>query len=354
MDVTKSDGLRFGMRTVDLRSDTVTKPSAEMRAAMAAAEVGDDVFGEDPTVNELQDVVARMFDMEAGLFVPSGTMGNQLAVKTHTQPGNEIILEADAHIFKYEAGAAGMLSGVITKILTGLNGVLTAEQIEKAINNQDDIHAAPTGLIALENTHNRAGGTIYPIEEIKKISEVAHRRNIPLHLDGARIMNACIATNIKPMEYGKYFDSISICLSKGLGAPVGSVLVGTKKFIDKARYFRKAYGGGMRQVGILAAAGLYALRHNIDKLSEDHKKAMKLAEAIAGIKSFNIELSTVQTNIVIFSVKNGTSYAIVDKLKEQGILAIPFSDVKIRFVTHLDLSMDDINHTVHCLRQHFN
>ncbi|MBL7959573.1 low-specificity L-threonine aldolase [bacterium] len=342
------------MKTIDLRSDTVTKPSPDMRAAMAAAEVGDDVFGEDPTVNELQQVVARMFDKEAGLFVPSGTMGNQLAVKTHTQPGNEIILEADAHIFKYEAGAAGMLSGVITKILPGTNGVLSADQIDRSVNNLDDIHAAPTGLIALENTHNRAGGTIYPIEEIKRISDVAHRRNIPLHLDGARVMNACVASNIKPLEYGKFFDSISICLSKGLGAPAGSVLVGTKPFIDKARYFRKAFGGGMRQVGILAAAGLYALRHNVDKLREDHLKARKLAESISELKSFTIDLPTVQTNIVIFSVKTGTSYDIIDKLKLQGILAIPFSDVKIRFVTHLDVSMDDIDHTISILKKHFN
>ncbi len=342
------------MRKIDLRSDTVTKPSPEMRAAMAAAEVGDDVFGEDPTVNELQQAVALMFNKEAALFVPSGTMGNQLAVKTHTQPGNEIILEADAHIFKYEAGAAGMLSGVITKILPGVGGVLTAEQIERSINHVDDIHAAPTGLIALENTHNRAGGTIYPLDEIKKICDVARRRKIPLHLDGARIMNACVATNIKPVEYGEYFDSISICLSKGLGAPVGSVLVGTKSFIDKARYFRKAYGGGMRQVGILAAAGLYALRHNVDKLIEDHKKARKLAEAVAEMKSFHIDLATVQTNIVIFNVKSGTSYDVIHKLDQLGILAIPFSDVKIRFVTHLDLSMDDIDYTISNLRQHFN
>lgn len=342
------------MKIVDLRSDTVTKPSKEMREAMSSAEVGDDVFGEDPTVNELQQVVALMFDKEAGLYVPSGTMGNQLAVKTHTQPGNEIILEANAHIFKYEAGAAGMLSGVITKILPGIDGVLTADQIERSVNRTDDIHAAPTGMIALENTHNRAGGTIYPMEEIKKISEMAHRRNIPLHLDGARIMNACVATNIKPMEYGRYFDSISICLSKGLGAPVGSVLVGTKNFIDKARYFRKAYGGGMRQAGILAAAGLYALRHNMDKLREDHLKAKRLAEAISLLKSFSIDLATVQTNIVIFSVKSGTSYAIIDKLKDQGILAIPFSDVKIRFVTHLDVSLEDIDHTINSLKKHFN
>lgn len=342
------------MKIVDLRSDTVTKPSQEMREAMSSAEVGDDVFGEDPTVNELQQVVARMFDKEVGLYIPSGTMGNQLAVKTHTHPGNEIILEADAHIFKYEAGAAGMLSGVITKILPGVNGVLTADQIDHSVNRTDDIHAAPTGLIALENTHNRAGGTIYPLDEIQKISEVAHRRNIPLHLDGARIMNACIATNIKPMEYGKYFDSISICLSKGLGAPVGSVLVGTKNFIDKARYYRKAYGGGMRQAGILAAAGLYALRHNLDKLREDHLKAKKLAEAVSQLNSFSIDLATVQTNIVIFSVKNGTSYEIIEKLKDQGILAIPFSDVKIRFVTHLDVSMDDIDHTINSLKKHFN
>jgi threonine aldolase len=341
------------MRIVDLRSDTVTKPSAAMREAMFKADVGDDVFGEDPTVNELQQVVAKMFDKEDALFVASGTMGNQLALKTHTQPGNEIICEADCHIFKYEAGASGMLSGAQMHTVQGQQGVLTAGQIEAAINHED-IHSAPTALIALENTHNRAGGTIYPIEEIRKIRALAHERKIAMHLDGARLMNACVVTHIKPMEYGKYFDSISLCFSKGLGAPVGSILTGTKQFIARARYYRKAFGGGMRQVGFLAAAALYALRHNIDRLEEDHGKAKKLAQAIAQCSRFTIDLSAVQTNIVIFSVKDGLSYDVVEKLKTDGILSIPFSDKKIRFVTHLDVSMDDMEYCVASLKKNFS
>ncbi len=341
------------MKTVDLRSDTVTKPSPAMREAMFKAEVGDDVFGEDPTVNELQQVVSKMFGKEDALFVASGTMGNQLALKTHTQPGNEIICEADCHIFKYEAGASGMLSGAQMHIVKGEKGILKVGQVEEAINHED-IHSAPTALIALENTHNRAGGTVYPIEEIKKISALARERKIGLHLDGARLMNACVAENIKPMEYGKYFDSISLCFSKGLGAPVGSVLAGTAKFIEKARYYRKAFGGGMRQAGFLAAAALYALRYNIDRLKEDHAKAKELAEAISQLKYFSLDLSAVQTNIVIFSVKEGSSYDVVEKLKTAGILCIPFSDKKIRFVTHLDVSMEDMDYCIACLKKNFN
>jgi threonine aldolase len=341
------------MHIVDLRSDTITRPTPAMRRAMAEAEVGDDVFGEDPTVNRLEAIAAERLGKEAALFVASGTMGNQVALKTHTRPGNEIICEADCHIFKYEAGASGMLSGAQLHTVHGEKGILTAAQIEAAINH-DDIHSAPTALIALENTHNRAGGTIYPLTEIEKIGTLARARKIALHLDGARLMNACVATNIKPMEYGKYFDSVSLCFSKGLGAPVGSVLVGTKSFITQARYFSKAFGGGMRQVGFLAAAALFALRHNIDRLKEDHEHAKKLALAISQLKSFSIDLSAVQTNIVIFSVNQGTSYDVVEKLKANGILAIPFSDKKIRFVTHLDVSMKDMDTCIAVLQKNFN
>lgn len=339
-------------KPIDLRSDTVTKPSPDMRAAMMAAEVGDDVFGEDPTVNELQTVVARMLGKEDGLFVPSGTMGNQLAIKTHTRPGNEIILEADSHIFKYECGSAGMLAGVITKCLSGERGILSASQIRQAING-DDIHAAPTGMIALENTHNRAGGTIYPLSTVKEITQVAQAAQIPLHLDGARLFNACVATNTKPMEYGSLFDSITVCLSKGLGAPVGSVLCGTHEFIDKARYYRKAYGGGMRQAGILAAAGLFALRHNLDKLRDDHIKAVKLAEAIQKTTQFSIDPKAVQTNIVIFETKPAAE-TIVSRLNELGIKSIAFGPNKVRLVTHLDVGMDEIEYVCKSIRESFN
>jgi len=341
------------MSIIDLRSDTVTKPTPEMREAMMRAEVGDDVFGEDPTVNELQAVVAQMFDKEDALFVTSGTMGNQLAVKTHTQPGNELICEADAHIFKYEAGGAGMLSGAHMHIVHGVNGILSAEQVQRAINRRDDIHCAPTALIALENTHNRAGGTIFPMSEIQNIRKVALENHIPMHLDGARLMNACVATNIKPVEYGKYFDSISLCFSKGLGAPVGSVLVGTKAFIAKARYYRKMFGGGMRQAGFLAAAALFALRNNINRLKEDHQKAEKLARTIGTMNDFCIDIETVQTNIVIFAVKTGSSEEVIKKLESLGILSIPFSNKKIRFVTHLDVSHEQIDYAIECLKNNF-
>ncbi len=341
------------MRVYDLRSDTVTKPGPEMRAAMASAEVGDDVFGEDPTVNELQETVARLFGHEDSLFVPSGTMGNQIAIKTHTSPGNEIICEADAHIFKYEAGAAGMISGVITKLLHGEHGILTASQIEEAVNSTD-IHSAPTGLIALENTHNRAGGTIHPLASIAEISAVARSKSIPLHLDGARVFNACIAAGIKPMEYGKYFDSLSVCFSKGLGAPVGSALIGKRDFIQKARYYRKAFGGGMRQAGILAAGALYALRNNFDKLREDHDKAQKLGDVIRQFTDF--EIDSIQTNIVIFKIvsKKWSAPEFVEILKERRILAIPFSSTKVRLVTHLDLSNSDISDVINQFKSIFN
>ncbi|MCB0832959.1 MAG: low-specificity L-threonine aldolase [Bacteroidetes bacterium] len=341
------------MRIVDLRSDTVTKPTDAMRAIIAAAPVGDDVFNEDPSINELQETVARMFGMEAALFVPSGTMSNQIALKTHTQPGNEVICEWDSHIFRYEAGAAGMLSGIITKTLIGQRGVLSAAQIEAELSH-DDIHSAPTGLIALENTHNRAGGTLYPIEQIAAISKMARSHQIPLHLDGARLMNACVASRSKPMDFGNYFDTISLCLSKGLGAPVGSVLVGSNSFIEKARYYRKAFGGGMRQAGLLAAAGLYALRNNVDRLQEDHENASFLAQHISRMASFELDASAVQTNIVIFEVRKGTAAQTVGELEKLGILAIPFSEKRVRFVTHMDVSLDDMKHVVQLLQKTYN
>ncbi len=341
------------MQIIDLRSDTVTKPSPAMREAMMAAEVGDDVFGEDPTVNRLQDHLARLFQKDAAMFVPSGTMGNQICVKLHSLPGNEIICEADCHIFKYEAGGAGLLSGVQTHLIGGTRGVMTADQVQQAINSKDDIHASPTALIVLENTHNRAGGTIYPLDEIRKISAVAQEHHVPLHLDGARLFNACVAAGLKPVDYAPYFDTISICFSKGLGAPVGSAVVGSHELIARARYFRKALGGGMRQTGILAAAAFFALENNVSKLQHDHQRARRLAEAIATIPTFQIDLSSVQTNIIIFDTLKEPSDRIVQKLASHGVLSIPFGPHRVRLVTHLDLDDDAISQTISILKNNF-
>ena len=328
---------------IDLRSDTVTRPSEDMRQFMMRAEVGDDVFNEDPSINLLQDMAAEMTGKEKGLFVPSGTQGNQISVNAHTIPGTEVICDYNCHIFNYESGAAGMLSGVQLHPLTGKNGHPTREQVESAIRPRDD-HYPQTGLICLENTHNKAGGTIFPISEIKRISDLARSRNIPLHLDGARLWNASVATGIPLKEYASYFDSMSLCFSKGLGAPVGSVVVGSRDFITRAHYYRKAYGGGMRQAGILAAACIYAIEHNIDRLGEDHQNAYMLAESLAGFKKIAVDLETVQTNIVIadFTGTGRTAADIIDELFRNGIATIAFGPYKIRFVTHMHISRSDI------------
>lgn len=332
---------------IDLRSDTVTKPSPEMRKFMMEAEVGDDVFGEDPTVNELQDMVAKILGKEAALFVPSGVMGNQTAIKAHTEPGDEVIVEAESHIMNYETAAPSMLSGVQLYPIQGKHGVITVEQIKRAIR-PSAYYMPRTRLICLENTHNRAGGTIFPIEEIKRIREFALENGIKMHLDGARLWNACVATGISPKEYAQYFDSVLVCLSKGLGAPVGSVVAGDREFIEKVRRYRKIFGGGMRQVGILAAAGIYAIKHNIERLKEDHEKAKFFAEEIAKLKVFDIDLETVQTNIVIIGIeKTGkTPDEILKILKSNGVLLSSGSYMKIRAVTHLDVSMKDIKQAV--------
>ncbi|MCK5032876.1 MAG: low specificity L-threonine aldolase, partial [Calditrichia bacterium] len=270
------------MRLIDLRSDTVTKPSQDMREYMLNAEVGDDVFSEDPTVNRLQNKIAELLGKESALFVPSGTQANQICLNVHTQPGQEVIVDYNSHIFNYESGAAGMLSGVQLHPIIGKNGHPTAEQIIPAIRPGDD-HFPQTKLICLENTHNRAGGTIFPIEEISKIHTVAKEHNIKLHLDGARLWNAAIETGKRMKEYAAYFDSVSLCFSKGLGAPVGSIVTGSKEFIKRAHYYRKAYGGGMRQVGILAAACIFAVENHFERLSEDHRNARLLAEGLVKI-----------------------------------------------------------------------
>ncbi len=330
------------MKYIDLRSDTVTKPSLAMRQAILEAEVGDDVYGEDITVNKLQDKIAGMFGKEGALFVPSGVMGNQVCIRTHTNHGDEIIMDEDAHIFVYENAAAAALSGLSVKTIPNGNGVITAEQIKKAIRPKA-YYLPKTKLICLENTHGRSGGTIFPIDEIKRINAVAKESNIKMHLDGARIWNASVASGVSLNEYGKYFDSISVCLSKGLGAPVGSVIIGSAAFIEQARVFRKMFGGGMRQVGILAAAGLYAIENNLKRLDDDHKKAKMLGEAISKLKTFQIDLNLVQTNMVIAEIVDGvTQDEVLNKLRSNGLLLTPERHNCIRAVSHLDVSFEDI------------
>ncbi len=340
---------------IDLRSDTVTKPSPAMREAMAQAEVGDDVFGEDPTVNRLQDVAARLLGKDAALFVPSGTMGNQLCVRLHTRPGDEIIVEAGAHVVRYESGAAAGLSGVQTRWLPGTRGILEVDQIEAAIR-PPDYHNPPTTLIGLENTHNRGGGTIYPLDTIKAIRKMAVARGIAMHLDGARLFNAVVATGVPAAEYARHFETVTFCLSKGLGAPVGSLICADRERVVKLRRLRKMFGGGMRQAGILAAAGLYALEHNVARLAEDHAHAKRLAEALAGLPGVRITPAHVETNIVVFDISETrrTADEVLELLKAEGLLLVPFSTTTLRAVTHLDVSRDQIGQACAILKKVFS
>ncbi|MBI3078927.1 MAG: low-specificity L-threonine aldolase [Deltaproteobacteria bacterium] len=330
------------MKVIDLRSDTVTRPTPAMRQAMAEAEVGDDVFGEDPTVNALQARAATLLGKEAALFVPSGTMANQLAIRTHTEPGDEVIIEGSSHPFNYEGGATAALSGVQFFTLPGRRGILDASQVEAAIRPPDH-HYPRTRLVCLENTHNRGGGSIFPLEKILEIAGVARDRGLALHLDGARLFNACVATGIKPAEYARHFDSVSFCLSKGLGAPVGSLLAGSAAFIDRAHRFRKMFGGGMRQAGILAAAGLYALDHHIERLEEDHRHARLLAQGLAGFPGVEVKPEEVETNMVFVRVTDRPAAELARALREQGVLLLATARDTIRCVTHLDVSEADIH-----------
>lgn len=327
---------------IDLRSDTVTKPTQKMLDVMRNAPVGDDVFGEDPTTNLLQEKMANAFGKEAALFVSSGTMGNQLCLRTHTEPGDEVICDYQAHIFNFESGASGNLSQVQLHPLHGKNGILSVEQIDEAIRGK--AYWNPwTKLIELENTGNKAGGTIYPIERIKDISDFAKSKNIKLHLDGARIWNAHIATGVSLQEYGKYFDSLSVCFSKGLGAPVGSVILGTKEFIQRAHRFRKMWGGGMRQIGGLSAACLYAFEHHLEGMQLDHEHAKKIGTLLNETGKLKVDISTVQSNIVMADVSSTkkTAEEITSEFKDHEILISPFSNKIIRFVTHRDFSVSD-------------
>ncbi|MDP3149914.1 MAG: GntG family PLP-dependent aldolase [Ignavibacteria bacterium] len=327
---------------IDLRSDTVTKPSAEMRKAMYEAEVGDDVFKEDPTVNELEKFAAELIGKEAALFVSSGVMGNQLCLNVLTNPGDEIICEKNAHIFNYESGSPSALSGIQIYPVEGNLGVFTPEQAEAAIRPVSAYYMPRTKVIEVENTHNRASGAVHPIENIIALKNVAKKYNLFFHLDGARIWNASAATGISVAEYASHFDTISCCLSKGLGAPVGSIIAGSKEFIDKAFCVRKAWGGGMRQVGILAAAGLFALKNNRDRLKEDHEKAQILAQSISANPNLKVNLEAVQTNIIIFEPLKMTVEEAQTKCKEKGLLLSAGTATALRAVTHLDVSFEEI------------
>ena len=332
---------------IDLRSDTVTKPSEKMRAAMASAEVGDDVFGEDPTVNRLQERAAEIFDKEAALFVPTGSMGNEIAVKLHTKPGQEIIIEERGHVLNYELGAAAVISGVTIRPVRSIDGSghLTWDEIQPALHINPPYWIAPTGLICLENTHNFAGGSVMTAQHCSEICEQAHDDGLPVHLDGARIFNAAVASGSSVAELTRDCDSVMFTLSKGLGAPAGSILLGSKDFIAEARTWRKRLGGGMRQIGILAAAGLIALDDGPKRLHEDHENARALAEGVVEILGVSIDPSKVQTNIVIFDVSGTGRNAseICAGLKENGVLAIGISERQIRMVTHCDVNRTAIN-----------
>ncbi len=330
---------------VDFRSDTFTKPSAGMLQAMLNAEVGDDVFGEDPTVNFLEGKAAQMFGMEAGLFCPSGTMTNQIAIKCHTQPGDEVICDVQSHVYIYEGGGIAFNSGCQVKTVVGDRCKITAGDVIAAIN-PDDVHKPRTRLVSLENTTNRGGGSCYEISAIEEIKEICLLNDLKLHLDGARLFNALIAMDQQPAEFGKLFDSISICLSKGLGTPVGSVLLGSANFIKAARRIRKLFGGGMRQAGYLAAAGVYALDHNIERLAVDHIHAKQIAEALLK-KSFTGKMKPVETNIIIFEVIGSyTPDTLAAQFKKYDIQVMAISAKEVRMVLHLDITEEMVQHTL--------
>ena len=321
---------------INLVSDTVTKPSQEMLRYMFQAEVGDDVYKQDPTVIALENMVAQIFGMEAALFFPSGTMANQTAIKLHTQPGEQLIADKYAHVYNYEGGGASFNSGVSCKLLDGNRGMITAEQIAEAINDPEFYHSPLTSLVCVENTTNKGGGACYDFEEFKRIRKVCDDNNLKFHMDGARIWNALVHKKENPNEYGKVFDTISVCLSKGLGAPIGSLLISDKATIKRALRIRKILGGGMRQVGYLAAAGIYALQNNVNRLVDDHKRAKELAEVLEKLQWVE-KVEPVETNILIFSLKKGfDEKLLIEKLKQKSIFISSMGPGKLRIVTHLD------------------
>lgn len=335
---------------IDLRSDTATRPTPGMRAAMASAEVGDDVVREDPTVNRLEERVAALLGKEAALFVPSGTMSNQIGIKAHTQPGDELICDANCHIYYYEAGGPAALSGVMCRTLEGDFGVLDVKQLEGKVRPPND-HFVRTRLVCLENTHNRGGGRVYPLEKVRAIRAWTNQHGLILHLDGARLWNAIVATGIPAGTWAAEFDTVSVCFSKGLGAPVGSALAGPKDFIARARRIRKLFGGGMRQAGVIAAAALYALDHHVERLAEDHRNAQTIAAAIRDCPTLRLVPETVETNLVWFEAPNAAEAA--KALKERGVLMQAAGPTTMRACLHLDVSAAQAEHVAQALRQLF-
>lgn len=344
------------MRLVDLRSDTITKPTEEMRKAMYRAEVGDDVYCEDPTIIDLEKRASKIIGKEDALFVPSGTMGNQIALLCHTQRGQEIILDNNSHIFKFEVGGLGFLCGLQARTIESNKGKMDIRKVEESIIDDNDIQRPQTGIICLENTHNLCGGVVLDLHYMKEVYEMARLKKIPVHLDGARIFNASVYLGIEAKEIAKYCDSVMFCLSKGLCAPVGSIIAGNRELVSKARRYRKILGGGMRQAGILAAAGIVALDEMIDRLIEDHEKTKLLANGLGNIKGIDIDYNFVHTNILIIDIKN-TGYKvddILEKMKARGIRALKFSNTLIRFVTHRYIDKEDIDYTIKNINQILN
>ena len=336
---------------IDYRSDTVTRPTREMRRVMGEAPLGDDVFGEDPAINELEGFAAEMFGMEAAVFCPSGTMTNQIAIKVHTQPGEEVICDQDSHIYQYEGGGIAFNSGCSVRLLQGNHGRITASQVLQAINNPNDIHKPVSRMVGLENTSNRGGGSCYDMEEIRRIRDVCDLHGLSLHLDGARLFNALVATGQRAEEYGRLFHTISICLSKGLGAPVGSLLLGDHGFIRKSRRIRKVFGGGMRQAGMLAAAGKYALEHHINRLGQDHEHARLISEALSR-KPFISHILPVETNIIIAEVRPPmTPSDFVQHMHEKKVLLFSVSPTRFRMVLHLDITPEMVAHTIKLIEE---
>ena len=326
------------MKEIDLRSDTVTKPTGDMLKAIMSAEVGDDVYKEDPTVNKLEEKLAKMFGMDEALFFPTGSMANQAAIKLHTQPAEQLICDKWAHVFNYEGGGASFNSGVSCKLVDGHRGMITAEQVEENINPPDFYHSPLTSLVCLENTTNKGGGACYDLEEIKKIRKVCDKHNLGLHLDGARLFNALVAKNEDPKEYGKIFDTISVCLSKGLGTPMGSVLIGKRSLMKNSMRVRKVLGGGMRQVGFMAAAGVFALDNHVERLADDHRRASEIGEVLRA-QAYVKEVEPIETNIVIFYLQNTSDEAeFMKTLEKENIRISNMGHGKLRIVTHLDYS----------------
>jgi threonine aldolase len=337
---------------IDLRSDTVTRPTPAMRAAIQAAEVGDDVFNEDPTVHRLEERVAAVLGKEAALFVPSGTMSNQIGIKVHTQPGDEMLCDVNCHVYNYEAGGPAVLSGIMCRTIEGDYGVLDVSQLEDKVRPIND-HLVRTRLVTLENTHNRGGGKIYPIEKVQAISEWARRNNLIMHLDGARLWNAIVATGIPAKEWARYFDSVSVCFSKGLGAPIGSALCGPRDFIARARRVRKLFGGGMRQAGIAAAGALFALENHVERLAEDHRNAQVIAQAIIDTPGLRLDPPEVETNLIFFRIDPdfGTAQGFATALKSAGVLVLPTAPQTIRACTHLDVSARQAERAADAIRK---